>query len=1099
VISRLTALLGVLAFLSACGGSSGGSSSPPPPPPPPANTAPVVDAGADATIQLPEDSVALDATVTDDGLPSNTLTYTWSVSSGPDGATFADANAEDTTVTFVNAGTYVLQLTASDSALEGSDTVQVTVDPAVAGNNPPVADDQSVSTPEDTALPITLTGSDPDGDAITFALGTGPANGTLSGTAPNVTYTPSAGFNGADSFTFTVNDGTVDSAAATVSISVGAVNDAPTADDQSVSTDEDTPLPITLTGSDPDGDALTFAIGTQPTNGTLSGVAPNVTYTPNAEFNGADSFTFTVNDGTVDSAAATVSITVNAVNDAPTADDQSVTTNQDVAFDITLTGSDPDGDALTFAIVTAPTNGTLSGELDGDELVTYTPNGGFTGSDSFTFTVNDGTVDSAEATVSITVCAACAYWQFNTGNGTTAIDTWGDTDGTVVDSTAPSWTDGVTGPGGTDFALDFDGSGDYVDMVDATALDITGTSLTLTAWIYPRDGGANGGSRVISKLNNAGNGDVYAMYTDSYRLRFRTIDGVDMISEHIIELNEWVHVAMVYDGTDQRIYINGVLDPATPQLENRPIPSSNSPLQLGRRGDNTRFFNGIIDEAQVYDRALTDTEVAAIAAALTPVNPSPASLTFTDITAAAGTEGLTSGGHGVMFAEANNDSLVDYYLTNNVEGTADWPELYFENTDGTAFNSVAAARGIEDNDDDGGSHGAVWADLDNDGDYDLVNGSTWSQANPSGGNPAPDNVFENDGNATFTDVTPAIMQAVNVPIETRGITAFDWDGDGDLDLFGVSGSDFPEDNVSFQNNFDGGTGTAFDFTAHVGGDLSTAIGMQGVTDTDYDGDGDVDVFAANRNGDFAILDNDGFGVFTQILPATLGITDGAGDGITTADVDNDLDLDLLLVSNGTAELYLRNEPAGTYSPAQSFNDIEGYMGGFADLDNDGDLDLVFAGDERVFLNDGTGSFVSGPSIPVSGIADPRAVAFADIEGDGDMDFAIAAKDSRNWLLRNNIDADAGNWLRVELVSPQCQAGAFGAKVVVRPAGDSVTVTGMREAKGNAGYLGQDDPVLHFGLGAEASVDVTVTWVDGTQAQALAQAANQRILVDACIP
>ena len=205
----------------------------------------------------------------------------------------------------------------------------------------------------------------------------------------------------------------------------------------------------------------------------------------------------------------------------------------------------------------------------------------------------------------------------------------------------------------------------------------------------------------------------------------------------------------------------------------------------------------------------------------------------------------------------------------------------------------------------------------------------------------------------------------------------------------------------------------------------------------------------------------------------------------------------MLSSDGSAHLYIRG--AGTYTRTQSFNDIEGYMGGFADLDNDGDLDLVFAGDERVFLNDGSGTFVSGPSVPVSGIDDPRAIAFADIEGDGDMDFAIAAKDSRNWLLRNNIDADAGNWLRVELVSPQCQAGAFGAKVVVRPAGDAVTVTGMREAKGNAGYLGQDDPVLHFGLGAEASVDVTVTWVDGTQAQALAQAANQRILVDACIP
>ena len=183
---------------------------------------------------------------------------------------------------------------------------------------------------------------------------TQPANGTLSGVAPNLTYTPDANFNGADSFTFTASDASLTSAAATISITVNPGNDAPTATAQSVSTAEDTALPITLTGTDPESDPLTFTVVTQPANGTLSGVAPNLTYTPDPNFNGADSFTFTASDASLTSAAATISITVNPGNDAPTATAQSVSTAEDTALPITLTGTDPESDPLTFTVVTQP-------------------------------------------------------------------------------------------------------------------------------------------------------------------------------------------------------------------------------------------------------------------------------------------------------------------------------------------------------------------------------------------------------------------------------------------------------------------------------------------------------------------------------------------------------------------------------------------------------------------------------------------------------------------------------------------------------------------------------------------------------------------------
>src|SRR5207245_169168 len=225
-----------------------------------------------------------------------------------------------------------------------------------AVNDAPVASNQAVVTDEDTAKAITLGASDAEGSLLTYTIGTGPAHGVLSGTAPNLTYTPAANYNGPDSFTFKANDGELDSKVATVSITVNAVNDAPVASNQAVVTDEDTAKAITLGASDVEGSPLSYVVGTGPTHGTLSGTAPALTYTPAANYNGPDSFTFKANDGTVDSSAATVSLTVTAVNDAPVANAQAVTTAEDTAKAITLTASDVDGDTLTYALDIVPTH-----------------------------------------------------------------------------------------------------------------------------------------------------------------------------------------------------------------------------------------------------------------------------------------------------------------------------------------------------------------------------------------------------------------------------------------------------------------------------------------------------------------------------------------------------------------------------------------------------------------------------------------------------------------------------------------------------------------------------------------------------------------------
>jgi uncharacterized repeat protein (TIGR01451 family) len=186
---------------------------------------------------------------------------------------------------------------------------------------------------------------------------------------------------------------------ATDSDGVG-INHQPVANPQSVNATEDTPASITLSASDQDNDPLTWSIASAPTHGTLSGSGSSVTYTPALNYNGPDSFTFKVNDGFVDSDVATVTIAVASVNDLPVANPQSVSLPQNSSLGILLTGTDSENSVLTYAVASSPAHGSLSGT--GANL-TYTPQAGYSGTDAFTFTVNDGLGTSAAATVSITV------------------------------------------------------------------------------------------------------------------------------------------------------------------------------------------------------------------------------------------------------------------------------------------------------------------------------------------------------------------------------------------------------------------------------------------------------------------------------------------------------------------------------------------------------------------------------------------------------------------------------------------------------------------------------------------------------------------------
>jgi len=363
------------------------------------NDAPVAQNQTATTEEDTPKEITLVATDVD----STTLTYSI-VAQPQHGSLSAVAGNQVTYTPAANySGSDSFTFKASDGTSDSNTaTVSITV---TAVNDPPIAQGQSVTTDEDTSKEITLVANDVDSTTLTYSILTQPQHGSLSAVSGNnVTYTPAANYSGPDSFTFKASDGTSDSNTATVSITVAAVNDPPLAEDLSVMTAEDIAIEITLLASDVDSTTLTYTIVTQPQHGILSAVSGNnVTYTPAANYSGPDSFTFKASDGTLNSNTATVSITVTAVNDAPVAQNQAVTTDEDTSKEITLVANDVDSTTLTYSILTQPTHGSLS-VLTGNK-VTYTPAANYFGTDSFTFKASDGTSDSNTATMSITVAA----------------------------------------------------------------------------------------------------------------------------------------------------------------------------------------------------------------------------------------------------------------------------------------------------------------------------------------------------------------------------------------------------------------------------------------------------------------------------------------------------------------------------------------------------------------------------------------------------------------------------------------------------------------------------------------------------------------------
>ena len=593
-------------------------------------------------------------------------------------------------------------------------------------NEVPVAGDDTPSTDEDTAVVIGVLDNDSDQDANTTlsvtAVGTSngvdtltetnPANGTaaITGSGTTVTYTPDDDFNGTDTFTYTVSDGELTDTGS-VTVTVNSVNDAPVAGDDTLTIDEDasaTDIDV-ITGSDTDvdGDTLSVtAVGTGengPVNGTAAikaGSITTVTYTPNADFAGIDTFTYTVSDGeltgtgtvtvnvtptvsgptgpsyaendtgpvgtymaggtpdwtlsgtdsdnfsiddsgvlrfkeppdyefptdaskdneyeiTVEASVGgvtgklDVTVTVTNVangdrdrgviggildNDPPVARDDEATTAEATALDISIADllandSVDEGSPLSVSEVGAPANGTAA-ITGGGTTVTYTPDDNFVGTDTFTYTISDGTrTDTGTVTVSVVPRVSDGPTEPSYAeNGTAAV-------GTYTAGGNPTWS--LSGTDSGQFSIDAggvlkfgsspnfesptddDGGNDYVVTVEASAAGVTGTldvTVTVTgvneAPVAVDDTVTTAEDRavVIGVLDNDTDQDAGTTLSVT---RVGPFDGVDTSTEFnpangTAEITEGSTTTVTYtpnahfNGTDTFTYI--VSDGANPAL-----------------------------------------------------------------------------------------------------------------------------------------------------------------------------------------------------------------------------------------------------------------------------------------------------------------------------------------------------------------------------------------------------------------------------------------------------------------------------------------------------------------------------------------------------
>ncbi|WP_282153987.1 Ig-like domain-containing protein [Ruegeria atlantica] len=364
-----------------------------------ANSSPTMDAVDDAATLTEDGTILIDVLANDTGAVNIS-----SISTAVNGS----ASIEDGKIRFTPStdfhGSETLTYTVDDGNGEtDTATVTVTVSPE---NDAPTASNDVADVTEDGSVLIDVFANDldVDGDPLTITAVAGSLNGAASIENGQIRYNPNADFHGTETLTYSVEDGNGGTDAGTISVTVTPENDNPVASNNTASVAEDGTILIDALANDLDVDGDTLTINN--VTGALNGIANiedgQIRYTPNSNFNGIETLTYSVGDGNGGTATATIAVTVTPENDTPEALNDAASLDEDgtVLIDVLANDTDPDGDVLTISNVTGASSGVAV--IEGGQI-RYTPDSGFSGTDTVNYTISDGAGGVASATAAIDV------------------------------------------------------------------------------------------------------------------------------------------------------------------------------------------------------------------------------------------------------------------------------------------------------------------------------------------------------------------------------------------------------------------------------------------------------------------------------------------------------------------------------------------------------------------------------------------------------------------------------------------------------------------------------------------------------------------------